>query len=170
MGADEYASTRVNHHSSLAASSLMKVDDYLSLALSFHFGRADELWSKKSMCGPAAFAFRYLSGLLKGYRSRPHFWRNYIVHLLASKMGLSLTYRLIYDQLNYEGFVAGSEVEGYRANVRSAIKRIRKKFYDVDQTFDKTENYAAFGYCWKKTEIHCGRRHRFSERLVSTEG
>ena len=75
-----------------------------------------------------------------------------IVHLLASKMRHYLTYRVVCDKFNYEGFVAGSGVEGYRANVRSAIKRIRKKFHDVDQTFDKTENYAAFRYCWKKPD------------------
>jgi len=31
-----------------------------------------------------------------------------IVHLLAPKMGHPLTYRVIYDKLNYEGFVAGT--------------------------------------------------------------
>jgi two-component system response regulator ChvI len=39
-----------------------------------------------------------------------------------------------------------------RANVRSAIKRIRNKFRDVDPTSDKIENYAGFGYCWKKPD------------------
>jgi hypothetical protein len=40
----------------------------------------------------------------------------------------------------------------YRANVRSAIKRIRNKFRDFDPTFDRIENYTAFGYCWKKPD------------------
>jgi two-component system response regulator ChvI len=35
--------------------------------------------------------------------------------------------------------------------VRSAIKRIRNKFRDLDPTFDKIENYTGFGYCWRKT-------------------
>jgi two-component system, OmpR family, response regulator ChvI len=35
--------------------------------------------------------------------------------------------------------------------VRSAIKRIRNKFRDLDPTFDKIENYVSFGYCWRKT-------------------
>jgi two-component system response regulator ChvI len=74
-----------------------------------------------------------------------------IVHLLASNVGRYLTYRAIYDRLHYEGFIAGNGADGYRANVRSAIKRIRNKFRDFDPTFDKIENYTGFGYCWRKT-------------------
>jgi two-component system, OmpR family, response regulator ChvI len=73
-----------------------------------------------------------------------------IVHLLASNAGRHLTYRAIYDRLTYEGFIAGSGADGHRGNVRSAIKRIRNKFRDFDPTFDQIENYAGFGYCWKK--------------------
>jgi two-component system response regulator ChvI len=73
-----------------------------------------------------------------------------IVHLLASNAGRYVTYRAIYDRLHYEGFVAGSGAAGCRTNVRSAIKRIRNRFRDSDPTFDKIENYAGFGYCWKK--------------------
>src|SRR6195256_1785682 len=51
-----------------------------------------------------------------------------IVHLLASKPGNFVTYRAVYDRLRHEGFIAGCGVDGYRANVRSAIKRIRNKF------------------------------------------
>jgi two-component system, OmpR family, response regulator ChvI len=47
-----------------------------------------------------------------------------IVHLLALNAGRYVTYRAIYDRLHYEGFIA----DGYRANVRSAIKRIRNRF------------------------------------------
>jgi two-component system response regulator ChvI len=74
-----------------------------------------------------------------------------IVHLLASKAGSFVTYRAVYDRLRHEGFIAGDGVNGYRANVRSAIKRIRNKFRDFDPTFDKIENYTGFGYCWRKT-------------------
>ncbi len=73
-----------------------------------------------------------------------------IVHLLASNAGRYVTYRAIYDRLHYEGFIAGDGTDGYRANVRSAIKRIRNKFRSVDSTFDEIENYNSFGYCWKK--------------------
>jgi two-component system response regulator ChvI len=73
-----------------------------------------------------------------------------IVHLLASKPGNFVTYRAIYDRLRHEGFIAGYGADGYRANVRSAIKRIRNKFRALDPTFDKIENYTGFGYCWRK--------------------
>ncbi len=73
-----------------------------------------------------------------------------IVQLLASNVGRYVTYRVIYDCLHYEGFVAGTGNDGYRANVRSAVKRIRNKLRDFDPTFDQIENYAGFGYCWKK--------------------
>ena len=75
-----------------------------------------------------------------------------IVHLLASKAGSFATYRTVYDRLRHEGFIAGEGAEGYRANVRSAIKRIRNKFRACDPTFDKIENYTSFGYCWKKPD------------------
>ena len=73
-----------------------------------------------------------------------------IVHLLASKAGSFVTYRAVYDRLRHEGFIAGEGAEGYRANVRSAIKRIRIKFRDRDPGFVEIQNYTAFGYCWGK--------------------
>jgi len=73
-----------------------------------------------------------------------------IVHLLASKAGSFVTYRSVYDRLRHEGFIAGEGAEGYRANVRSAIKRIRNKFRALDPAFDEIENYTGFGYCWRK--------------------
>jgi two-component system response regulator ChvI len=71
-----------------------------------------------------------------------------IVHLLASNVGHHVTYRAIYDCLRHEGFIAGSGHEGYRANVRTAIKRIRSKFRHCDTAFAEIENYTAFGYRW----------------------
>jgi two-component system response regulator ChvI len=73
-----------------------------------------------------------------------------IVHLLALNAGRYVTYRAIYDRLHYEGFVAGSGADGYRTNVRSALKRIRNRFRALHPTFDEIENYQGFGYCWKK--------------------
>ena len=75
-----------------------------------------------------------------------------IVYLLASNVGRYVTYRAIYDRLHYEGFIAGDGADGYRANVRSAIKRIRNKFRSFDPTFDEIQNYNGFGYCWKKPD------------------
>jgi two-component system response regulator ChvI len=84
-----------------------------------------------------------------------------MVHLLASNAGRYVTYRKVYDQLHYEGFIAGCGADGYRANVRSAIKRIRNKFRDCDPAFVEIENYTGFGYCWRKpiSSIAALRRH-----------
>jgi len=75
-----------------------------------------------------------------------------LVHLLVSKAGSFVTYRSLYDRLHFQGFIAGSGTNGFRANVRSAIKRIRNKFRACDPTFDEIENYTGFGYCWKKPD------------------
>ena len=71
-----------------------------------------------------------------------------IVRLLAEKAGQDVGYREIYDLVHGKDFIAGNGSEGYRANVRTFIKRIRKKFRDVDPGFDHIENYASFGYRW----------------------
>jgi len=71
-----------------------------------------------------------------------------IVTLLAERAGREVGYREIYDLVHGKDFVAGQGAEGYRANVRTFIKRIRKKFRDVDPGFDHFENYASFGYRW----------------------
>lgn len=71
-----------------------------------------------------------------------------IVALLASRTGEDVGYREIYDLVHGKDFVAGYGAEGYRANVRTFIKRIRKKFRDVDSEFDQIQNYAGFGYRW----------------------
>ena len=73
-----------------------------------------------------------------------------IVNLLTSKPGQYFTYRAIYDRLRHEGFIANGGPAGHCANVRSAIKRIRNKFRDLDPTFDAIKNYQAFGYAWRK--------------------
>jgi two-component system response regulator ChvI len=71
-----------------------------------------------------------------------------IVHLLARNVGRHVSYRDIYDTLHYRGFIGGAGEDGYKANVRSAIKRIRSKFRMHDETFAEIENYTAFGYVW----------------------
>lgn len=71
-----------------------------------------------------------------------------IVALLASRVGEDVGYREIYDLVHGKDFVAGYGAEGYRANVRTFIKRIRKKFRDTDPEFDQIHNYAGFGYRW----------------------
>jgi two-component system response regulator ChvI len=75
-----------------------------------------------------------------------------IVELLASRPGHFFTYRAIYDRLRHEGFLAGDGPQGYWANVRSAIKRVRNKFRTFDPAFDEIENYTGFGYGWRKPD------------------
>lgn len=71
-----------------------------------------------------------------------------IINLLASNAGRHVTYREIYDTLHYRGFVAGCGEDGYKTNVRAAIKRIRRKFEKCDQAFERIRNYTSFGYIW----------------------
>ena len=71
-----------------------------------------------------------------------------ILALLAEKAGQDVGYRDIYDLVHGKNFIAGHGAEGYRANVRTFIKRIRKKFRDRDPGFDHIQNYAGFGYRW----------------------
>ncbi len=71
-----------------------------------------------------------------------------ILVLLTGHAGEDVPYREIYDLVHGKNFVAGYGAEGYRANVRTFIKRIRKKFRDVDSEFDLIGNYAGFGYRW----------------------
>lgn len=71
-----------------------------------------------------------------------------IVALLVEKCGFDVGYREIYDLVHGKDFIAGHGTDGYRANVRTFVKRIRKKFRDVDSEFDHIENYAGFGYRW----------------------
>ncbi len=72
---------------------------------------------------------------------------------LIENPGTDVPYRDIYDLVHGEGFIAGSGVEGYRANVRTFIKRIRKKFRELDDAFDHIENYPGFGYRWKADQL-----------------
>lgn len=72
-----------------------------------------------------------------------------IVRKLAENAGRDLSYRALYDAVRGEGFIAGSGEEGYRANVRTHIKRIRQKFREIDPGFDAILNYAGFGYGWR---------------------
>jgi two-component system response regulator ChvI len=71
-----------------------------------------------------------------------------ILGLLAERAGQDVGYREIYDLVHGKDFLAGHGAEGYRANVRTFIKRIRKKFRDVDPNFDRIDNYPGFGYRW----------------------
>ena len=72
-----------------------------------------------------------------------------IVRHLATHAGDDVRYRGIYDLVHGEGFVSGYGDEGYRMNVRTFIKRVRKKFRAIDDDFSAIENYPGFGYRWR---------------------
>ena len=74
-----------------------------------------------------------------------------ITHLLTSNAGRYLTSRAIYDRLRYVGFQGGIGDDGYRTNVRSAVRKVRNKFRECDPTFVQIENYSRFGYRWADT-------------------
>ncbi|MET4805269.1 response regulator transcription factor [Limibacillus sp. MBR-115] len=94
--------------------------------------------------------------------SRRGYWRDQeleltltefaIIEVLAGRRGKDVSYREIYDVVRGRGFQAGFGGEGYRANVRSAIKRVRQKFRDLDPDFDCIENYPGFGYRWNTVD------------------
>lgn len=71
-----------------------------------------------------------------------------MVALLAGQPGRDVGYRALYDALHGEGFLAGQGEDGYRANVRAMIKRIRRKFAACDPGFDALGTYPGVGYRW----------------------
>lgn len=71
-----------------------------------------------------------------------------IVAQLAAHEGEFQTYREIYDVAHYAGFAAGSGEHGYETNVRSLMKRIRRKFLAIDPDFSMIENAHGIGYRW----------------------
>lgn len=77
------------------------------------------------------------------------------VELLA-RAGRDIGYREIYDAMRGENFMAGAGPEGYRANVRALVKRIRQKFNDADPGFAAIVNYPGFGYRWQDPEASGG--------------
>ena len=73
-----------------------------------------------------------------------------VVTLLAEKSGHDIGYRQLYDVVRGYGFLAGQGEDGYRANVRAMIKRIRRKFAELDPSFTALQNYPGFGYRWNR--------------------
>ena len=74
--------------------------------------------------------------------------------VLALNAGNFISYRAIYNALRGPGFVSARGVEVDRANVRTALKRVRSKFRALAPDFDAIETYVAFGYRW-----HTGGDH-----------
>lgn len=81
-----------------------------------------------------------------------------ILKLLAGAAGRDVSYRQIYNLVRPAGFAAGHGEEGYKANVRTFIKRIRQKFCEIDPDFNRIEAYPRFGYRWFVEEVAPGQR------------
>jgi two-component system response regulator ChvI len=109
---------------------------------------------------PAPADDRHIGALLLRCGSKRATWRGQavalsrseydVVELLALRTGSDVTYRDIYDVVRSEGFVAGPGQEGYRANVRAMVKRIRRKFTEIDPDFAALDNYPGYGYRWRQ--------------------
>jgi len=89
-----------------------------------------------------------------------------IVRHLASELDRDVPHREIYDIVRGPGFLAGEGENGYRSNVRTFIKRIRRKFCDVDANFDKIATYSGFGYRWLGDKKDEGRKYAMSEQRL----
>ena len=72
-----------------------------------------------------------------------------VVELLVLQPGQFFSYRQIYDRMHYVGFIAGGGDDGFRTNVRSALKRIRNKFRGFSSDFAEIENHIGLGYRWR---------------------
>jgi two-component system response regulator ChvI len=79
-----------------------------------------------------------------------------IVYQLSLQTDSDLSHRQIYDIVRGPGFIAGEGENGYRANVRTFIKRIRRKFGEVDAQFDRIATYSGFGYRWRGDDTPAG--------------
>lgn len=75
-----------------------------------------------------------------------------VVKLLVAKVGRDVSYREIYDLLRNQGVRIGSPSDDYRAKVRTIIQGLRRKFRDVDDSFDRIGNYSGFGYRWSNRD------------------
>jgi two-component system, OmpR family, response regulator ChvI len=75
-----------------------------------------------------------------------------VVTLLVAGKGIH-TYRAIYDTMHYPGFAGGNGDHGHKTNVRSLVKRIRRKFVAVDPGFSAIENVLQLGYRWLHSEL-----------------
>lgn len=71
-----------------------------------------------------------------------------IVSRLARAGGQDVSHRELYDIIKGEGFMSGTGTDGYRCNVRAAVKRIRQKFRLADPAFAAIRSYHGFGYRW----------------------
>jgi two-component system response regulator ChvI len=105
--------------------------------------------SEVLVCGPLLLRLGTSRALWHNQQVDLTLTRFNIVHLLVSRIGNPVSYRDIYDVVHRHGFIAGNGIDGYRANVRTLIKRIRQNFRDIDNSFDAIRNLSSLGYRWQ---------------------
>jgi len=71
-----------------------------------------------------------------------------VLSALVNNPGIDMSYHQLHGALHDKEFVVGYGEDGYRVNIRGYIKRIRKKFCDIDPEFDEIKTYTGFGYHW----------------------
>jgi two-component system response regulator ChvI len=71
-----------------------------------------------------------------------------VLAALVGESGQYITFQRLYDIMRQR---TGFHVASYRNNVRSAIKRIRRKFVTLDPSFAAIKTYSSFGYKWDET-------------------
>jgi two-component system response regulator ChvI len=74
-----------------------------------------------------------------------------VVALLIAAAGVAVSYRTIYDAMRRKGFVSGEGERGHEPCVRTAVKRIRRKFLAIDPGFSEIRNTMNLGYSWEPT-------------------
>lgn len=104
--------------------------------------------AKKVVCGDLSLSTDSNRAFWKGKKVDLTLAEFKIVSLLAMNKDKDVPHREIYDNVRGPGFVAGEGTEGYRANVRTFIKRIRQRFREVDGHFNCIQTYSGFGYRW----------------------
>lgn len=73
-----------------------------------------------------------------------------LVACLADGGGAPVTFRALYDAVRGTDFKAGAGEDGYRENVRVALRRTKKKFQASDPAFDALHSVAGVGYRWSE--------------------
>lgn len=126
---------------------------------------------QKILCGDLTLCTDSNRAFWKGVKVELTLAEFKIVHLLATNRDKDVPHREIYDNVRGPGFVAGDGTEGYRANVRTFIKRIRQRFREVDDTFNRIQTYSGFGYRWvSEPEDDAGQIYHLNELNAEQEG
>ncbi len=99
-------------------------------------------------CGPLLLLPLQARAVWRGHTVELTVAEQRIVGLLVTHGGQPVTYRAIYDQVHYEGFAAGDGERGFERNVRTLIKRLRRKFEAVDPGFRAIRSVTRMGYAW----------------------